>query len=82
MIPILVLDPPPSQGVFHFEFNTHGRFTSVLRTGEFFVLLVWANVSVGMEGFRVHFDEVGHPNDPTLGSVNGNPTRQLGEVHT
>ena len=62
----LVLGPTPSDGVFYFEFDCHALFAGRLGVVSVFVLLLRADVGVGMKGLGVDFDEVWHPDHPIL----------------
>jgi hypothetical protein len=58
-----VLCPTPPNRVLYTEFNTHVAFMSATQE----VLLMFrANVSVRMKRFGVHFDKVGHTDNPVL----------------
>lgn len=60
---VVVLCPAPPYRVLYTEFDTHVAFVSAAQE----VLLMFRpNVSVWMERFGVHFNKIGHPDNPML----------------
>ena len=62
----LILGPAPADGVFHFQLDCHALFAGRLCVVRVFVLLLRADIGVGMKGLGVDFDEVWHPDHPIL----------------
>jgi hypothetical protein len=63
VLAILVLVPTPPHCVLYTEFDAHIAF---MVSTQKVLFVFWSNVSVGMERFGVHFDKIGHTNNPML----------------
>jgi len=59
-----VLDPPPSYGIFNFQFDGHTFFSYTLRLHGLFFFR--SKICVWMKWFRVHFYKIRHANNPIL----------------
>lgn len=66
ILTVLVFDPAPTDGVLDTELNAH---VALMSTTSKVVLVFWSNICIWMERFRVHFDKIGHTNNPMLWKV-------------
>lgn len=59
-----VFNPPPSHGIFNFQFDGHAFLSYTLCLHGFFFFR--SKICVGMEWFRIHFYKIRHANYPIL----------------
>ncbi len=61
---LLVLDPAPSDRIFHCELDAHVALPASLE--QIRVLMLRADVGVWVERLGIDLDKVGHPDNPML----------------